>query len=137
MTRSPAEAAIDEAAPRWHAMEHRWGHRIPCGSRVRLSTSATTGGAGKMRDVSTSGAFIETALPLPLFSRLVISVIRDDPRHEVDTMASVVRVARDGVGVEWCETPGGSICAAFGCTTHCGAASPTCGAHAGLFVIHS
>ncbi|HEU5133499.1 MAG TPA: hypothetical protein VFU13_00005, partial [Steroidobacteraceae bacterium] len=42
----------------------------------------------------------------------------------VEITAIVVRAARDGVGVEWCETPAGSICAKVGCTTRCSAAGP-------------
>jgi len=112
-----------QASPGWHDMEHRWGRRILCGSRVRLSAGAGIRGGGKLRNVSTSGAFIETALELPLFSRLTLAVIRNDPTREIDTLASVVRVERDGVAVEWCETPGGSICNEFGCTTRCAAAA--------------
>ena len=111
-----------QARPRWHEMEHRWGQRIPCGSPVRISVGAGICGGGKLRNVSTSGAFIETALELPLFSRLTVAVIRNDPTREIDTLASVVRFERDGVAVEWCETPGGSICHEFGCTTRCAAA---------------
>jgi hypothetical protein len=33
----------------------------------------------------------------------------------------VVRVEPGGIGVEWCETPAGSICAVVGCTTRCAA----------------
>jgi hypothetical protein len=107
-------------------LEHRWGQRIACGASVRLSAAAGNSVAGKLRDVSTSGAFIETSLRLPLFSQLVVAVVREDRAREIDTLASVVRVARDGVAVEWFETPGGSICTAFGCATRCAARDSPC-----------
>ena len=105
-------------------MEHRWGRRIRCDARVRLSAGAGSGAAGRLRNVSLSGAFLETAIELPLFARVGLTVVRDDPLtgHEVEVMASVVRREPDGVGIEWCETPRRSICEVLGCATRCAAA---------------
>ena len=44
-------------------MEHRWGQRKRCRARVYLSAGAGISGTGHVRDVSSSGAFIETTLP--------------------------------------------------------------------------
>jgi len=105
-------------------MEHRWGRRIACGARVRLSAGGI-GAAGRLRNVSMSGAFIETAADLPLLARIAIMVLH--PGHgshrEVEVLASVARVAHDGVGVEWCETAPRDICPLLGCTTPCAAAT--------------
>lgn len=107
-------------------MEHRWGQRITCRAAVQLSAGKGIGGAGNMRDVSSSGAFIETAVDLPVYARLALSVMGNEPaRDPVEIAATVVRVERDGVGVEWCDTPAGSVCSEFGCTTRCGAHAPT------------
>jgi hypothetical protein len=103
-------------------MEHRWGQRMACRARVRMSTVEGISGAGCIRDISSSGAFIETALELPVNARLVLIMSgNESATREVEVKASVVRVARDGVGVEWCETPAGSVCAMVGCTTRCAA----------------
>jgi hypothetical protein len=110
-------------SPRRLPMEHRWGQRAPCGSRVRLPTGAGICGAGRLRDVSMSGAFLETALELPLFGRVTVAVVRGDPGHEIEAIGSVVRKEPGGVGIEWCETLPGSICALLGCTPRCAAAA--------------
>ena len=113
-------------------MEHRWGQRAACRVFVRLSAGASMGVAGRLRDVSTSGAFIETGCKPPLFSRIELKVHPIDPAgREITVTASVVRTARDGVGVEWFDMPDGSVCTMLGCTTRCAAAqSPLC-AHKG------
>lgn len=102
-------------------MEHRWGQRKRCPARVYLSAGAGIHGTGRVRDVSSSGAFIETTLHLPMQTRVML-VVRGNKSatREVEIAASVARVNRDGIGVEWCETPG-SICAVVGCTVSCAA----------------
>ena len=100
-------------------MEHRWGQRMPCRARARLSAGAVMG-AGHLRNVSSSGAFIETGLDLPVHTQVELVVLgNESATRTVEVNASVVRVERDGIGVEWSETPGGSICAVIGCTTRC------------------
>jgi PilZ domain len=99
-------------------MEHRWGQRIPCQAHVRLSASDGISGAGRVRDVSSSGAFIETTLELPVYARVALLVLgNESATRVVEITASVARVGRGGIGVEWCETPAGSICRALGCAT--------------------
>ena len=101
-------------------MEHRWGQRMHCQARTRLSAGDGISGTGSVRDVSTSGAFIETTLDLPMHTRVTLIVQgNESATHEVEIAASVARVDRDGVGVEWCETPAGSICPVLGCATRC------------------
>lgn len=101
-------------------MEHRWGQRMTCQAHVRLSAGPGINGAGRVRDISSSGAFIETALELSLNTRLTLVVLgNESAARAVEFTASVVRVDRDGVGIEWCDSPAGSICTAVGCTTRC------------------
>jgi len=85
---------------------------------VRLGSGGAELGMGNLANVSLSGAFLETALELPLFATLEISSDAGCDRR-VQLLASVVRRDRNGVGVEWCETPARSICSIFGCTRHC------------------
>ena len=101
-------------------MEHRWGQRMRCQARTQLSAGAGISGTGCVRDVSTSGAFIETTLDLPMHTRVILFVQgNESATHEVEIAAIVARVDRDGVGVEWCETPAGSICPVLGCAARC------------------
>jgi hypothetical protein len=103
-------------------MEHRWGQRKRCRARVYLSAGAGISGTGCVRDVSSSGAFIETTLQLPMHARVMLNVRgNESATHEVDMAATVARVDNDGIGVEWYETPAGSICVILGCTTLCAA----------------
>jgi hypothetical protein len=101
-------------------MEHRWGQRMRCLARVELSAGDGVHGKGRVRDVSSSGAFLETTLDLPLQTRVILLVLGNESATQVvEIDAIVVRVARGGIGVEWCETPTGSICAVVGCTAPC------------------
>jgi hypothetical protein len=112
-----SEAAAAEGCAA-HYMEHRWGRRIRCGTPVRISCGAGQTGAGRMRDVSMSGAFVETSLDLPLFAPVELAVLRS---HGWDIALSghVVRRDADGVGIEWHEANPGAICPVLGCITPC------------------
>lgn len=99
-------------------MDHRFGRRYECGTLVRLAANGGIAGQGRMRDVSLSGAFVETALDLPLFAQ--VTLFRTTPANRVLEMrGSVVRRDAAGYGVEWCETPPGAICQVFGCPHPC------------------
>jgi len=120
MEKSASEEPVD--APNPFFMEHRWGQRLPCRAHVRICVSDDINGAGRVRDVSSSGAFIETAIRLPVYARVALVVLgNESATHPVEINASVVRVASDGIGVEWCDTPARSICEVLGCTTRCAA----------------
>lgn len=111
--------AQDESAPFGPPMEHRFGRRYACGAPVRISAGAESEGAGRLVNVSMSGAYIQTALDLPLFAPVSIVKVRKDDHTPVELQASVVRRDNGGVGVEWCETPGRSICHVLGCPHPC------------------
>jgi hypothetical protein len=99
-------------------MEHRFGQRFRCGTAVRVSSGSSLTGRGRLVNVSLSGAFLETALDLPLLA--TISIARDgNCRRDVELLASVVRKDACGVGVEWCENLSSSICEIFGCSKRC------------------
>ena len=105
--------------PRW--MEHRWGQRIDCGSQVRISAGPGITGGGRLRNVSSSGAFVETTMSLPQNSRITLVVARHGGSgdREVETMASVVRKTAEGVGIEWCESEFRTVCGLLGCAAPC------------------
>ena len=84
-------------------MEHRWGQRVTLEIPVTLAAAGRTLGRGVVRNASISGALIETALELPVFSNLVVSL----PSHgesaprTADLHACLVRRAPAGFAVEW------------------------------------
>jgi hypothetical protein len=86
-------------------MEHRWGQRVPVDMDVRLVARPSAIGAGRLRDISVSGAFVQTRLTVPLLARIHVEVTLN-LRHGAETHdipAYVVRSGADGVGIEWCE----------------------------------
>ena len=104
-------------------MEHRWGMRRLCRASVSVSAGPGAVANGRLRNVSMSGAFIETDLPLPVFAQVSVSLRRDDGAdHGIEFTATVVRTEPGGVGVEWCETADCSICRLMGCASECAAA---------------
>ena len=79
-------------------MEHRWGQRVPATIKVKLQGRPGAIGSGCLRDVSISGTFVETALRLPLLTRVEI-----DAGSQRRLSCWVVRRNAIGIGVEWCE----------------------------------
>jgi len=108
----PAESGLE--APLF--MEHRFGRRFRCGTAVRVSAGTALAGRGRLVNVSLSGAYLQTALDLPLYASVEVA---KDGDGAVRLLASVVRKDATGVGIEWCETPSCSICRTFGCSKHC------------------
>jgi len=77
-------------------MEHRWGQRITFEVPVKLAAGGRTLARGILRNASISGGLIETALDLPVFSNLVVSIPAVG-----DLAASIVRCAPGRFAVEW------------------------------------
>ena len=89
-------------------MEHRWGKRVPLNISACLRCELFTTPSGIMRDASVSGAFIETSVLPPLYSRVHVKFSIAGERY--DLLAYVTRYGRDGVGVEWAELAPPAIC---------------------------
>lgn len=124
--RKTAAHAASVIGLRGDYMEHRWGVRRPCRARVVVSAGGDVTGTARLRDISLSGAFLETQLPLVPFSQIAVAVLNaDGSRHPVELTASVVRTTPDGVGIEWCSNVSGSICDLIGCNETC-ATNPRC-----------
>jgi hypothetical protein len=89
--------------------EHRWGERVALPFVVTLDAGGTKQ-PGLMRNLSVSGAFIDTAVRLPVFTNLIVSI--QTPGEPLgaspDLAACVVRNEPAGLAVEWrdmaCET---------------------------------
>jgi hypothetical protein len=86
-------------------MEHRWGKRsaLDIGVRLRLGSGAVD--TGRLVNASLSGAFVRTGHCLPAFTRVVVELESGAARQSAPqrTPAYVVRVAPDGLGLEWSE----------------------------------
>ena len=84
-------------------MEHRWGQRITLELPVRLEVGNRTLARGLLRNLSVSGALIETSLELPVFTNLVITLPAacEIAGQSAGLPASVVRTAPGGFAVEW------------------------------------
>jgi hypothetical protein len=80
-------------------MEHRWGTRIPVNVPVRIS-SASLSGTGRLRDLSVSGAYIETALALPASAWVQVQVARGT-QPVMRLSGLVIRRDGHGIGIEW------------------------------------
>jgi hypothetical protein len=84
-------------------MEHRWGQRVPLELPIRLDVGGRPMGPGILRNASISGAFIETALEVPLFTNLAVVFRGSSGSKSRDCRlgACVVRSVLAGFGVEW------------------------------------
>jgi PilZ domain-containing protein len=69
---------------------------------VQLRTQGGLVALGRIVDLSLSGALVQTALQVPLLSRLQLTVALDR-RHKAQVDAQVVRQTEVGVAVEWSE----------------------------------
>jgi hypothetical protein len=107
------------AAPVGPPMEHRFGKRYACGARVQIASGAGIAGAGRLSNVSLSGAYIQTGLKLPTCALVSVTKLRADDHRSIELQASVVRSDAGGFAVEWCETPACSICQLLGCPRPC------------------
>lgn len=86
-------------------MEHRWGIRHLLDVSVRLEGPLETLAFARLRNVSSSGAYLETRTAPALDSRVLLELRcglgRDGGRCRV--AAYIVRRDERGIGVEWCE----------------------------------
>lgn len=79
-------------------MEHRWGTRFQMDVPAEITTSAGFSASGYVRNASVSGAFVETRMKFPLFSRVAVHPVACDGEW-LD--AWVVRVEGNGIAIEW------------------------------------
>jgi hypothetical protein len=83
---------------------HRWGQRISVDIPVRVAASSLPAIHGQLKNLSLSGALMETDLELPLHAYIAITVKLPGMGDSATTvMARVIRQLKDAVGVEWCE----------------------------------
>jgi hypothetical protein len=82
-------------------MEHRWGRRQATDIDVDITAHAASG-TGRILNISSTGAYLETSVKLRLCS-LVYLERADCALGAPRTAAIVVRRTSVGVGLEWCE----------------------------------
>lgn len=87
-------------------MEHRWGRRRSADVTVQFMALPGTIGTGRVLNISVTGAFMATTVPLRLFSILYVAPggAWADDRDTECLVAYVVRRDATGVGLEWCES---------------------------------
>jgi hypothetical protein len=92
-------------------MEHRWGQRIVTDVPVRLVGLRAAIGAGRILNVSTTGALVQTRLPLPLLS-LVYLKTAGTPSYLGPIgrlLGCVVRHGASEIGIEWCDADSDAV----------------------------
>jgi hypothetical protein len=87
-------------------MEHRWGRRQETNIHVYFFALPATSGAGRLLNISCSGAWLETSTSLRLHTVLYLESLDDRAPPGLRTSASIVRRTPSGVGLEWCEKDG-------------------------------
>jgi hypothetical protein len=85
---------------RMHFVEQRWGARFRLNTPAELRAPDVLPGGARVRDVSLSGAFIETGARLPMHARVSVRPLCR-PGQWVD--ASVVRTESTGMALKWLE----------------------------------
>jgi PilZ domain len=96
---TPVSARVDAAM----RMEHRWGKREPTNVAVNFVVYGTTG-AGRVLNVSLTGAYLETSIPPRLLSVIYLQLARTASAAAERIAATVVRRDPWGVGLEWSES---------------------------------
>jgi len=95
-------------------MEHHWGQRRSTDVTVQIFTRPATTGIGRLLNISSTGAFMETRLPPASAVAALFAAdgpAADRPARADASRPPVVRFDGTGVGLEWCEfaaetTPG-------------------------------
>ena len=84
-------------------IEHRRGQRVAAAMWVRLSNSGAELGMGSITNASISGAFLETALQLPVNASITLEAVSSAgaAMEGLKMAARVARIERHGVGIEW------------------------------------
>jgi hypothetical protein len=89
-----------------NGIEHRWGARASVNIPVRVETTALPVGYGCMKNLSLSGAFMNTNCDLRIYSVIGVGIELPPPFFCIAVIkAHVVRKIEEGVGIEWSEFP--------------------------------
>jgi hypothetical protein len=82
----------------------RWCQRVAVNIPVQVAACALPAFHGNLKNLSLSGALMETNHELPLHAHIAISVKLPEMGDSATTVpARVTRQLKDAVGLEWCE----------------------------------
>jgi hypothetical protein len=86
-------------------MEHRWGQRATVDIPVRLSVLLYAIRAGRILNLSVSGAWLRSDFELPVCAQLDVAFgsTQASEQWSVPIPAYVVRTFRTDIGIEWCD----------------------------------
>jgi hypothetical protein len=86
-------------------MEHRWGNRYEISRPVHLGARNGIAARGRICNVSISGAFVVSAMPVGLFSYVQVqfTAMLNGKGPSTSVEGQVVRKDATGFGIEWCE----------------------------------
>lgn len=80
--------------------ERRKAPRMPYDSPVHY-TNPSVNGAGTVKDISSSGMFMETPFPLTIGDQLSIAFLLRNSKHPMIIEGIITRSTRAGVGVRF------------------------------------
>jgi hypothetical protein len=82
--------------------EIRWGERVTVDLPVRIAARGAEAVAGRLRNISISGALVETDAPFPLRASLTLTLaVPAEGDVKRDFEATVVRLDHGAIGIEW------------------------------------
>jgi hypothetical protein len=86
-------------------MEHRWGERFRLDIAIRVATRQFATRAGRLVDLSLSGACIQAPLDLRPLTRVQVALLLPRrPKQATPVISAyVTRISANRIGVEWCE----------------------------------
>jgi hypothetical protein len=85
-------------------MDHRWGQRESTDVIVHVVARSGMTGMARVVNVSLTGAYLETSVPLRLRSVVFLQPSQEDAHPYGNRVAAnVVRQDELGVGLEWCQ----------------------------------
>ena len=86
-------------------VEHRWGKRVPLDLMVTLDWGVAKGVAGRLRDASLSGGYVEGVRLIPLWAEVCVDFpgVCGSQAASNRVTGNVVRSEPDGIAVEWTE----------------------------------
>jgi hypothetical protein len=94
-------------------MEHRWGLRCELYQMVLLRTADGTNVSARVRNISLSGAYVESSASVPLMQPIEVEMrIGAEGRAQSCAVRGwVVRRDARGMAIEWYEFAPESVCA--------------------------
>ncbi len=95
----PGAPQAEELKPRGF-MEHRWGNRHAANLPVSFTLQSGGRGVGRVLNISTTGAYLQTEMPLRILTLIDLFIDGAFPRG-ARFRGCVMRRDQGGVGLEW------------------------------------